>query len=70
MDASSCGDMVSVLDMGCFQKLINFEVENDCFSSITELKMSGLPMLKKFTCGDDSFVQCSRFVFESDAVFS
>ena len=64
----SCIDLDSILDMGCFVKLTEFNVGYRCFTNIPELKMSGLPLLQKFTCGEYSFIHCSRFVFESDFV--
>ena len=66
----SCNSGDMQLDLSSFVRLKQFVIGDYCFFSLSELRMSGLPALESFICGNASLMDCSQVVFESDSFLS
>ena len=58
VDAGSCNDSsITELDLSGFEKMERFEVEDDCFECVNELRLIGLRELESVVVGMSSFTK-------------
>ena len=60
--AKCCNEGVKEVDLGRFVSLRVFEVEDECFEHVEEVKLIGLHALERVTIGENSFTKSKRCI--------